>query len=65
MTLYWLLARAGVPVELRFGIAPTTVAGGDGDGAADGHAWLALDGAPLFEKTDPEPKFTVTYRIPA
>jgi hypothetical protein len=57
VTLYWFLARAGVPVELRFGIART--------GEADGHAWLALDGAAYLETTDPEPKFTVTYRIPA
>ncbi len=55
VTLFWFLARAGVPVELRFGIART--------GEADGHAWLALDGAAYLETTDPEPKFTVTYRI--
>jgi len=57
VTLYWFLARAGLPVELRFGIART--------GEADGHAWLALDGAAFLEKTDPEPAFTVTYRVPA
>ena len=57
VTLYWFLARAGLPVELRFGIAR--------DASPDGHAWLALDGVPFLEKADPEPKFTVTYRIPA
>ena len=61
VTLYWFLARAGMPVELRFGIARDA----SPDIAADGHAWLALDGAPFLEKVDPEPKFTVTYRIPA
>lgn len=57
VTLYWFLARAGVPVELRFGIARTA--------EADGHAWLAVDGAAYLEKTDPAPQFTVTYRVPA
>lgn len=60
VTLYWFLARAGLPVELRFGIAV------DGQGgSADGHAWVSLDGRAFLEKEDPEPRFAVTYRVPA
>jgi hypothetical protein len=59
VTLYWFLARAGLPVELRFGIAV------HGAADADGHAWVSLNGRAFLEKDDPEPRFTVTYRVPA
>ena len=57
VTLFWFLRRAGVDVELRFGLDP-------GDGAADGHCWLALDGEPFLEKVDPRPRFAELYRLP-
>jgi SAM-dependent methyltransferase len=60
-TLYWFLARAGMPVELHFGLA--TDAGGDGHRSV-GHAWLSLDGEAFLEENDPS-RFTVTYRVAA
>lgn len=58
VTLFWFLRRAGVDVELRFGVeAP-------GDGAADGHCWLTLNGEPFLETVDPRPRFTEVYRLP-
>ena len=58
MTLYWFLRRAGLDVELRFGLDP-----GDGR-AAGGHCWIALDGMPYLEKIDPRPLFPEIYRLP-
>lgn len=54
VTLFWFLRRAGLDVELRFGLDPET----------DGHCWLTLDGQPILEKRDPRPHFTETYRLP-
>jgi hypothetical protein len=56
VTLYWFLRRAGLDVQLRFGLDPT--------GAADGHCWLTLDGEPYLERNDPG-RFVETYRLPA
>jgi hypothetical protein len=56
LTLYWFLARRGMPVELCFGLAATEV-------PPSGHAWLCLDGQPFLERVDPTARFTVTYRI--
>jgi len=56
VTLFWFLRRAGLDVELRFGIDPA--------GVADGHCWLTLDGEPFLERRDPRPHFTETYRLP-
>jgi Transglutaminase-like superfamily len=56
LTLYWFLRRAGLDVELRFGL--------DSAGATDGHCWLTLDGTPFLEKVDPRPRFAETYRLP-
>jgi hypothetical protein len=66
VTLYWFLRRAGIDVELRFGLDP----GGDhldqgGDHESDGHCWLALDGEPYLERRDPRPRFVEVYRIPS
>jgi hypothetical protein len=60
VTLCWYLRRAGLDVELRFGIQ---VAGPAGAGA-DGHCWLALDGEPFLERVDPRSRFTELYRLP-
>jgi Transglutaminase-like superfamily len=54
VTLFWFLRRAGLDVELRFGLDP----------ASDGHCWLALNGEPFLEKVDPRPRFTELYRLP-
>jgi hypothetical protein len=58
VTLFWFLRRAGLDVELRFGIDPA-----DADDA-DGHCWLALGGEPFLEKVDPRPRFAEVYRLP-
>ena len=57
VTLFWFLRRAGLDVELRFGLDPS--------GVADGHCWLTLDGEPYLERDDPRPRFAETYRLPA
>jgi Transglutaminase-like superfamily len=58
VTLFWFLRRAGLNVELRFGLeAPN-------DGMADGHCWLSLDGEPFLEQVDPRPRFAELYRLP-
>jgi hypothetical protein len=58
MTLFWFLRRAGLNVELRFGLDPAP------SEDTDGHCWLTLDGEPFLEKQDPRPRFTETYRLP-
>ena len=58
VTLFWFLRRAGLDVELRFGIDP------DRTLATDGHCWLALEGEPFMEQVDPRPRFAETYRLP-
>ena len=55
ITLFWFLRRAGLDVELRFGVDP---------GDADGHCWLTLDTEPFLEQRDPRDRFTETYRLP-
>ncbi len=58
VTLFWFLRRAGLDVELRFGLDPAT------EQPTDGHCWLTLDGTPFLEKRDPRPRFTEIYRLP-
>lgn len=58
LTLFWLLRRAGLDVELRFGVDPGT------DQPADGHCWLALEGRPYLEPRDPRDRFAELYRLP-
>ena len=58
VTLYWFLRRAGLDVELRFGLDPAE------RDTTDGHCWLALDGAPFLEQADPRPRFAELYRLP-
>ena len=59
ITLYWFLRRAGMPVELRFGLDPASTSAG-----ADGHCWLTLDGAPFLERVDPRDHFSELYCFP-
>jgi hypothetical protein len=56
--LFWFLRRAGLDVELRFGLDTQSVP------ATDGHCWIALDGEPFLERVDPRPRFAETYRLP-
>jgi hypothetical protein len=58
VTLFWFLRRAGLDVELRFGLDAARHAD------TDGHCWLTLDGEPLLEKVDPRPRFAELYRLP-
>lgn len=58
ITLYWFFRRAGLDVELRFGLDPRAIE------PADGHCWLTLDGEPYLEKRDPRLHFTELYRLP-
>jgi hypothetical protein len=58
VTLFWFLRRAGLDVELRFGLDPGR------DAETDGHCWLSLDGEPFLEKRDPRPRFAELYRLP-
>jgi hypothetical protein len=58
LTLFWFLRRAGLDVELRFGLDP------GGTEPADGHCWLALDDEPYLERRDPRERFSELYRLP-
>jgi hypothetical protein len=58
VTLFWFLRRAGLDVELRFGVDPRDAAD------TDGHCWLSVDGEPFLEKRDPRPRFAELYRLP-
>jgi hypothetical protein len=58
VTLFWFLRRAGLDVELRFGLDPGH------DDETDGHCWLALEGEPFLEKRDPRARFAELYRLP-
>jgi Transglutaminase-like superfamily len=58
VTLFWFLRRAGLDVELRFGLDPAQ------NGATEGHCWLSLDDEPFLEKVDPRPRFAELYRLP-
>ena len=54
---FLVLRRAGLPVELVFGLGPR-----DGDFA--GHCWLELDGEPHLEPEDPRELFPEILRVP-
>ncbi len=58
VTLFWFIRRAGLEVELRFGIDPGH------QEPSDGHCWLALNGEPFLEQRDPRPRFAEIYRLP-
>lgn len=59
ITLYHCLRRAGVDVQLCFGLG--AVERGDG---FDGHCWLVMGGEPYLEARDPRPRYTVMYTFP-
>ena len=58
VTLFWFLRRAGLDVELRFGLDPREHSG------TEGHCWLSLDGEPFLERRDPRARFAELYRLP-
>jgi hypothetical protein len=58
VTLFWFLRRAGLDVELRFGLDPAE------RDATEGHCWLEIDDVPFLEKVDPRPRFAELYRLP-
>lgn len=58
VTLFWFLRRAGLDVELRFGLDA------DDRDAIDGHCWLSLDGEPFLERRDPRARFAELFRLP-
>jgi hypothetical protein len=57
ITLYYFLRRAGLEVELCYGV------GTPADEFA-GHCWLELQGEPYAERRDPRIHFVESYRIP-
>ena len=57
LTHYYFLRRAGVDVQLRYGL-------GQPIGEEDGHCWLVRDGEPFLERVDPRGRYVETYSIP-
>lgn len=58
LTLYYFLSRAGLPVELCFGV-------GSREDNFPGHCWLVRDGEPFLEPQDPRSHYHPFYRFPA
>lgn len=56
ITRFVVMRRAGMPVELVFGMSAA-----DGRG---GHCWLELEGRPYLEPTDPREVFPEVFRVP-
>jgi hypothetical protein len=56
VTRFWFLRRAGVPVDLVFGMGRPV-------GDFEGHCWLVRDAEPWLEKVDPRPVYVESYRI--
>jgi len=57
LVLFYFARRYGTPVHFHCGVVPV-------DNALDGHAWLSLEGKPIFEKEDPYSRYTITYSFP-
>ena len=58
LTLYYFLSRAGLNVELCFGM-------GDAQNQFLGHCWLTKEEVPFLEAEDPRPKYTIMHRFPS
>jgi hypothetical protein len=58
LTYFYFLRRAGVDVQLRYGLAHPI-------GETDGHCWLVRDGEPFLERDDPRGRYVETYSIPS
>jgi hypothetical protein len=50
LSLYYVLARLGLPVSLSIGVLKD-------DGTLQGHAWVTVDGVPVAEGRPPEEAF--------
>jgi len=57
VALYRHLAARNVDARIRFGVRKQS------DGLLAGHAWIEIDGAPVFEKTAPD--YHVTFSFPS
>jgi Transglutaminase-like superfamily len=57
LTHYFFLRRAGVDVQLRYGLGTPV-------GESEGHCWLVRDGEPFLESVDPRGQYVETYSIP-
>ncbi len=51
LTLQWLLARAGIPAQVKFGVRKS-------DGQFQAHAWLEYQGAPIGISEKLEKEYT-------
>ena len=58
VTLYYFLRRAGLAVDLHFGVSQRTT-------PFLAHCWLVLDSQSFAEPCDPCLTFTMVYRLPA
>jgi hypothetical protein len=61
LTRYYFLRRAGLPVQVHFGVQP--VRGGDA-GRIMGHAWLTLEGEAYWEDGGRPHHFTTMLTFP-
>jgi Transglutaminase-like superfamily len=58
LTRYYFLRRAGLDVELLFGMGRVR----EGNGL-EGHCWLVRDGEPYLENVDPRSLYVEMWRI--
>ena len=56
LTLYYLLRRAGVMVDLQIGLASA-------EHGYAAHSWLVKDGLPFAERVEPNRYFRTMYRL--
>ena len=59
LTLYYFLSRAGLAVELHFGVGSQEI------GHPRRHCWLVRDGKPYLEAQDPQALHTPIYHFPS
>lgn len=57
LVLYRYCWKQGVPIAIHFGVK-------SGSNGLDGHSWITLDGAPLFESSETLKPYTVVYSYP-
>lgn len=57
LVLYRYCWKQGVPIAIHFGVK-------FGSNGLDGHSWITLDGAPLFESSETLRPYTVVYSYP-
>ena len=57
LVLYRYCCKQGVPIAIHFGVK-------SGSNGLDGHSWITLDGAPLFETSETLRPYTIAYSYP-